>query len=157
MALFMYTTVWNFNLFYNNYCILFTFIRNLNWIFFVQKLHCKMTAKDPYKCCPPQFMWKWFGQRSHTRQQSGGEHGCQIFPCTYNVPKREKIYQMTTNVPNVYMKYIPNGRQILQMAIKFTNIFHSKALQNILKLEFLVWKYTPRYAMRCLGIEFIPR
>jgi hypothetical protein len=117
----MYTTVWNFHLFYNNYCILFTFIRNLNWIFFVQKLHCKMTAKDPYKCCPPQFMWKWFGQRSHTRQQSGGEHGCQIFPCTYNVPKRGKIYQMTTKCTKclyeIYTKWtsnITNGHKIYQ-------------------------------------------
>jgi hypothetical protein len=43
--------------------------------------------------------------------------------------KKGKIYQMTTN----YTKrpyIIPNGRKILLMVIKYTNIFHSKALQN---------------------------
>jgi hypothetical protein len=29
-----------------------------------------------------------------------------------------------------------------QMARKYTKIFHSKALQNVLKLGFSVWKYT---------------
>jgi hypothetical protein len=28
------------------------------------------------------------------------------------------------------------------MAIKYTNVFHFKALQNLTKLGFLVWKYT---------------
>jgi hypothetical protein len=36
---------------------------------------------------------------------------------------------------------MPNGRDIFQMSIKCTNIFHSKALQNLPNLEYLVWKY----------------
>jgi hypothetical protein len=36
-------------------------------------------------------------------------------------------------------KTIPNeNRKILQMVILYTNIFHSKTLQNLPKLEFLV-------------------
>jgi hypothetical protein len=37
---------------------------------------------------------------------------------------------------------IPNGGKIDQMAIKYTNIFHCKTLQNLPKLRFLVWIYT---------------
>jgi hypothetical protein len=33
---------------------------------------------------------------------------------------------------------IPNEREIFQMVIKYTKIFHSKALQNLPKLGFLV-------------------
>jgi hypothetical protein len=39
------------------------------------------------------------------------------------------------------MKY-PNGRKIDQMCIKYTDIFHCKNLQKLLKFGFLVWKYT---------------
>jgi hypothetical protein len=39
-------------------------------------------------------------------------------------------------------KNVPNGRSIIQMAKEYTNLFHSKALQNLPKLEFLVWKQT---------------
>jgi hypothetical protein len=47
------------------------------------------------------------------------------------------------NIPNYYniTKWplnIPNGRKIFQMTIKYTNIFHSKALQDLPKLGFLV-------------------
>jgi hypothetical protein len=35
-------------------------------------------------------------------------------------------------------KNIPNGCKIFLMAIKYTNIFHSKALGNIPKMGFLV-------------------
>jgi hypothetical protein len=35
-------------------------------------------------------------------------------------------------------KNIPNDRKIFRMTIKYTSIFHSKALQNLPKLEFLV-------------------
>jgi hypothetical protein len=37
---------------------------------------------------------------------------------------------------------MPNGLKILQMSQKYTNIFHSKALQDEPKLAFLVWKHT---------------
>jgi hypothetical protein len=61
----------------------------------------------------------------------------------YNVPKRgEKICQMTTKLPNAHWMY--------PMVVKYSkwpdyicnNIFHSKVLQNIPKLVFLVWKET---------------
>jgi hypothetical protein len=37
-------------------------------------------------------------------------------------------------------KSIPNSRNIFQMGIKYTIIFRSKALQNLAKFGFLVWK-----------------
>jgi hypothetical protein len=48
-----------------------------------------------------------------------------------NIPKWK-------NIPNDYKPYqiAINGRKIL--VIKYTNIFHSKALQNIPKLGYLV-------------------
>jgi hypothetical protein len=51
------------------------------------------------------------------------------------------MYQMTTN----YTKQpyiILNGRKIFQIVKKYNNIFHSKALQNLPKLGFLVRKQT---------------
>jgi hypothetical protein len=53
------------------------------------------------------------------------EQGCQIF--LDNVPKRGKC--------------ILNCRNEFQMAKEHHNHFHSKALQNLPKLEFLVRKY----------------
>jgi hypothetical protein len=47
----------------------------------------------------------------------------------------EKVNQMTT----IYAKrpyIIPNGHILYQTAFKYTNIFHSKALQNIPKFGF---------------------
>jgi hypothetical protein len=40
------------------------------------------------------------------------------------------------NIPNYHnitkwQKTVPNRRKIFQLAIKYTNIFHSKALQNL--------------------------
>jgi hypothetical protein len=42
------------------------------------------------------------------------------------------------------VKYVctPFGRKIDNMDIKNTNIFHRKALQNLPKFGFLVWKQT---------------
>jgi hypothetical protein len=37
---------------------------------------------------------------------------------------------------------IQNGRKSYKMTVKYTHIFHSKAHQNIPKLEFLVLKQT---------------
>jgi hypothetical protein len=53
----------------------------------------------------------------------------------HSIPKRENIYQVTTK--------LPNGHKENQMAVKFynqkrTNILHSKALQNLPELGFLV-------------------
>jgi hypothetical protein len=55
----------------------------------------------------------------------------------YNIPKRGKIYQMTTKYTK-WPKNVSNGRNIDQMDIKYTNIFHYKTLQNLPKLGFLV-------------------
>jgi hypothetical protein len=49
----------------------------------------------------------------------------------YNVPKRGKIYQIAIKSPY--------GHKIHQMDVEYTNLFHSKALQNLPKL---VRKYT---------------
>jgi hypothetical protein len=51
---------------------------------------------------------------------------------SHNVPKRGKTYQTTTKLPNGH-KNVPNGRNIFQMAQKYTNLFLSKALQNLPK------------------------
>jgi hypothetical protein len=63
--------------------------------------------------------------------------GCQIFLASIyqhggNVPKYHKIYQMAVNSSN--------GRKIDQMSIKYTNIFHCQALQNLPELGSLVRK-----------------
>jgi hypothetical protein len=58
-----------------------------------------------------------------------------------NIPKRGKIYQMILNY-TIWPQHRPNGRKIDRMAIKFTNLFHCKTLQNWPKLGFLVWKYS---------------
>jgi hypothetical protein len=52
--------------------------------------------------------------------------------------KTRKIYQMTTNYAYLVAKNLPNGRKIFQMVIKYNNILHSKALQNLPKCGFLV-------------------
>jgi hypothetical protein len=47
---------------------------------------------------------------------------------------------------------MPNDRKILQMTIKYSSIFHSKTLQNLPNLGFLVWKQTiwqPRIQVLC--------
>jgi hypothetical protein len=55
----------------------------------------------------------------------------------YNVPKWEKYtYHMTKKLSHGQHVSMPNGRKIYQMAITQTNIFHSKALQNIPILGF---------------------
>jgi hypothetical protein len=70
----------------------------------------------------------------------GVEIGVARFFLVQNT-KTGKIYQMTTK----YIKWplnISNGRKIDQMVIKYINIFHSKTLQTLPKLGFLVWKQT---------------
>jgi hypothetical protein len=42
------------------------------------------------------------------------------------------------NVGTKRTRNVPNGRKISQMCAKYINIFQSKALQNLPKLEFLV-------------------
>jgi hypothetical protein len=49
------------------------------------------------------------------------------FSC-HNIPKRRKMHQIATELPNEH--------KIYQMAIEYTNLFHSKALKNLPKLGF---------------------
>jgi hypothetical protein len=51
-----------------------------------------------------------------------------------NIPNHNKIYQMA----EIYSK----------VGIKYTNVFHSKTLQNVPKFEFLVLKYITRQTCR---------
>jgi hypothetical protein len=56
-----------------------------------------------------------------------------------NHTKTGKVYQMTTDYTNrPYI--IPKCHKWYQTAVKYTNIFHSKALHKTPKLEFLVLK-----------------
>jgi hypothetical protein len=53
------------------------------------------------------------------------------------IPKQVKMYRMNTKCAK-WPSDIPNGHEIFQMAIKYINIFQSKALQNLPKFGFLV-------------------
>jgi hypothetical protein len=53
------------------------------------------------------------------------------------VPKRGKIYQITTKYTK-WPQNIPNGLKIDQMVIKYTEILNSNTLQNLPKFGFLV-------------------
>jgi hypothetical protein len=69
------------------------------------------------------------------------KEGCQIFRGTtyqnwINIPRWPQ------NLPKGHKVCIRNGSKIDRMAIKLTNTFRCKALQNFPKLGFLVWKYT---------------
>jgi hypothetical protein len=55
------------------------------------------------------------------------------------IPKPVKMYQINTKC-NKWFKNVPNANQIFPMAIKYINIFQSKALQNLPNMGFLVWK-----------------
>jgi hypothetical protein len=66
------------------------------------------------------------------------------------------------NIPNYILQHyqmaikIPNGCKIFQMTIKYTSIFHSKAFQNLPRLEILVWKQTiwqPWFSPFCHAID----
>jgi hypothetical protein len=74
----------------------------------------------------------------HASLQSA-DQGCQIF--WYNIPKRVEIHPAITKLPNLHKIY-QNGCNMFATAIKYTNIFDSKALRNIPKLRLLVWKQT---------------
>jgi hypothetical protein len=52
----------------------------------------------------------------------------------HNTPKRWKMYQIAIKLSNAI--------EIYQMAVKYSDLFHSKTLQNLPNFGFLVWKYT---------------
>jgi hypothetical protein len=56
--------------------------------------------------------------------------GCQIFIGAIYTQNWEEMYPMTTK--------LQNGLKIFRISVKYTNIFHSKALKNITKLAYLV-------------------
>jgi hypothetical protein len=55
------------------------------------------------------------------------------------IPKQQKMYQMNTKCTKISIKYLD---KIFQVAIKYINIIQPKALQNLSKFVFLVWKQT---------------
>jgi hypothetical protein len=64
------------------------------------------------------------------------EPGCQIV-LGPNIPKRENYTKMTTNC-TTWALHVRNSRKLFQMDLKYTIIFHSKALQIKPKLGILV-------------------
>jgi hypothetical protein len=54
-------------------------------------------------------------------------------------------WQIYTKLPQHYqmIKNIPNSRKIFQMTIKYTNVFHFKAPQNLPKLGFFSFEIIP--------------
>jgi hypothetical protein len=57
----------------------------------------------------------------------------------HNTPKRGE------NVPDCHLcnyQMAITIYQMVRMAIEYNKLFHSKALQNLPKLGFLVWQYT---------------
>jgi hypothetical protein len=59
--------------------------------------------------------------------------GCQIFLDTMH-QKGEKYTKWPQTIPNGHKLDIPNGHKIFLMVIRYTNIFHSKAFQNLPKI-----------------------
>jgi hypothetical protein len=66
--------------------------------------------------------------------------GLPDFSC-YKMPKWGKIYQITANLTKCPW-YVTQDRNIGQVSIKYTVLFHCKTLQNLPKFGFLVWKQT---------------
>jgi hypothetical protein len=72
-------------------------------------------------------------------------HICRILMFVIRVA-RYFVTQYTRTLENIQKDHfvtktpcnIPNGHYIFQTAIKYTNIFHFKALQNLPKFGFLV-------------------
>jgi hypothetical protein len=64
----------------------------------------------------------------------GVEQGRQIFLDTIHIPKRGKIFQIISKLSNYHKMYQMATMHIFQMGIKYSNVFNSKALQNLPKL-----------------------
>jgi hypothetical protein len=84
----------------------------------------------------------------------GADQGCQIsldttyqkiFPMTISLDTTyQKIFQMTISPNTTYQKIFQmtiKSTKLDQMAIKYTNIFRCKPLQNLPKFGFLVGKF----------------
>jgi hypothetical protein len=90
----------------------------------------------------------WSPEVRFTRTSTGTEHVSELRArvarfLLFHTYQNRKKYQMTKNY-TTRQYIVPNGRKIVQMVIKYNNILHvhvySKALQNIPKIGFLVWK-----------------
>jgi hypothetical protein len=64
------------------------------------------------------------------------EQGCQIFLIQYT--KTGEIYQIATKLQDGHKMYQMAVIHIVQMVIEYTKIFHSKSLQNLPEMGFLV-------------------
>jgi hypothetical protein len=82
---------------------------NQNGATFQNRFEPEIAPKPRFKPGLPDFSWR------------------DIPKWQQNVPKWLK------NVPK-WLQNVPNGSKKLQMAIKYINMFHSKAFQNIPKL-----------------------
>jgi hypothetical protein len=82
--------------------------------------------------CRGQFFKEGYAPNSYLDQ------GCQIFRGTIiqnggNITSDHKI-----GIPMCHKIYVPNGRKIDQMGIKYSSILQCKTLQNLPKLGCLV-------------------
>jgi hypothetical protein len=103
--------------------------------YFVETFHFKSLSLSAIR------LMCWLLSTKDTFLQKSKDQGCQIF-LGPNIPKCTKYTKLpqTTYTKRLYI--IPKGRKLFQMVIKYNNIFHSKALQTLPKLGFLVWKQT---------------
>jgi hypothetical protein len=82
----------------------------------------------------------------HLRNEKGCSKGKRFYPATKTRVARFFLVENTKtgkNIPNYHIitkwpQNISDGRKIDQIVIKYTKIFHSKTLQNLPKLGFLV-------------------
>jgi hypothetical protein len=61
--------------------------------------------------------------------------GHKIYQWPQNIPNHHLIYQITTKYTNIHKIFQLAVCKIDQMSLKYTNITHCKALQNVPKLE----------------------
>jgi hypothetical protein len=74
---------------------------------------------------------------SKDRQVPNSQTGLPDFSWR-NIPQWGEIYQIAAKLPNGHKVYQITYSSILQMATEDTNLLHSKALQNLPGLGFLV-------------------
>jgi hypothetical protein len=92
---------------------------------FVTSVPQETCELKPIKICKNEII-RWCSDKNQ---------GCQIFQCTTYQNGRNTY----TKLPQIYQMAV---KYLDQMSIKYTNILHSKVLQNLPKFAFLVRKYT---------------
>jgi hypothetical protein len=111
---------------------------DLGCVGFIWQVHKWSAGNQDGRGSDPTSILIDFDQNKRRSYQGGKSHACRPgLPdfSWYNIPKQGKIYQITTKLQIGPKIHITNGRNIFQMVIKCTNTFHSKALQNLPKLE----------------------